>query len=409
MTRRDRVQFEGSDGSTLAGRLDLPDGQPRATALFAHCFTCGKDVRAASRIARALTDQGFAVLRFDFTGLGESDGEFANTTFSSNVGDLVCAADHLRETHDAPSLLIGHSLGGAAVLAAADSIPEAEAVVTIAAPADPAHVTGLFADQRAEIEAAGEAEVSLAGRKFRVRQEFLDDIAEQPQQARIARLGRALLVMHSPIDNLVGIDNARKIYEAARQPKSFVALDDADHLLTKAEDADYVGDVIAAWVRRYLPDARSDETSRPDGDPGVVVVSETRDGRYTQRIAAGRHILTADEPASVGGNDAGPSPYDLLLAGLGACTTMTARMYAERKGLALESTSVTLRHERIHARDCEDCESKTGMLDHIERVVTLAGDLSDEERARLLEIVDRCPVHRTLTSEVHVHTRVAAP
>ncbi len=405
MAQQQQVQFEGSGGETLAGRLDLPEGPPRASALFAHCFTCGKDIRAATRIARALTAQGFAVLRFDFTGLGESAGEFADATFTSNVGDLVKAAGFLRRHHVAPSVLIGHSLGGAAVLAAAGAIPEAQAVVTIAAPADPAHVKGLLGDQRAEIEALGQAEVTLAGRQFRVRREFLDDIAEQPQAARIAGLARALLVMHSPTDNLVGIDNARRIYEAARHPKSFVALDGADHLLTRTEDAEYVADVIAAWVRRYLPDLRPDPVSRPDGDPGVVVVAESGDGRYTQRVTAGRHVFVADEPASVGGNDAGPSPYDLLLAALGACTAMTARMYAERKGIALAATTVTLRHARIHARDCESCATASGMLDHVQRTVSFAGDLSDEERFRLLEIVGRCPVHRTLTSEVFVETR----
>lgn len=406
MARSHHVRFAGSD-ATLAGRLDLPDGEPRATALFAHCFTCGKDVKAASRIARALTAQGFAVMRFDFTGLGESEGEFAETTFTSNVGDLVRAAEHLREHHQAPSLLIGHSLGGAAVLAAAEEIPQARAVVTIAAPADPAHVAGLLGEQRATIEAAGEAEVTLAGRRFRVQREFLDDISEQPQQERIANLGRPLLVMHSPTDDLVGIDNARRIYEAARHPKSFVALDGADHLLTRPDDAEFVADLVAAWVRRYLPDARSEESSRPDGDPGAVVVAETGDGRYVQKVAAGRHVFLADEPHAVGGDDAGPSPYDLLLAALGACTAMTARMYAERKGLALESTSVTLRHRRIHARDCESCETESGMIDHLERVVSFSGDLSAEDRSRLLEIVDRCPVHRTLTSEVAIATRAA--
>ncbi|MEU4293177.1 bifunctional alpha/beta hydrolase/OsmC family protein [Kribbella sp. NPDC026596] len=405
MTQRQRVQFVGSTSDTLVGRLDLPEGRSRATALFAHCFTCGKDSHAAARIARALVAQGIAVLRFDFTGLGESDGEFAGTTFSSNVGDLVKAADFLREHHEGPSLLIGHSLGGAAVLAAAGAIPEVRAVVTVAAPADPAHVTGLFGDEKAEVEARGEAEVTLAGRTFRVRREFLDDIAEQPQLARITDLGQALLVVHSPTDNVVGIDNARRIYEAARHPKSFMALEGADHLLTRTPDAEYVADVIAAWVRRYLPDPRPDALSRPGGDPGVVVVSESGDGRYAQQVVAGRHVFVADEPDAVGGNDSGPSPYGLLLAALGACTAMTARMYAERKGLPLDSTSVTLRHSRIHARDCETCATGAGLLDHVDRVVSFAGDLTDDQRARLLEIVDRCPVHRTLTSEVVIETR----
>ncbi|MFW6204198.1 MAG: alpha/beta fold hydrolase [Actinomycetota bacterium] len=411
MTSFQKVTFAGTGGEALAGRLDLPDGPVRAVALFAHCFTCGKDIVAASRISRALTERGISVLRFDFTGLGESDGEFANATFSSNVDDLVRAADHLRATAAAPTLLVGHSLGGAAVLAAAHRIPEVRAVATIGAPADPAHVSGLFDQQRDDIETDGEATVTLAGRPFQVRREFLADIASQPQQARIAKLGRALLVLHASGDEIVGIDNARIIYEAARHPKSFVSLDDADHLLSRRGDAEYAAAMIAAWADRYLPSRAQGTAGRPrserNGSSSVVVTGAGE--AFTQQVEVRGHKLVADEPASAGGDDLGPTPYDLLLAALGTCTSMTVGMYARRKNWPLHSTTVTLTHSRIHAADCESCETTSGYLDHIRREVRFDGDLDAAQRARLLEIADRCPVHRTLQSEVVVETVTAEP
>ena len=398
----ERFDFPNASGQQLAGLIDMPMGEPRAYALFAHCFTCGKDVHAAARLAGGLTALGIAVLRFDFTGLGESVGEFANTTFSSNDADLVAAADHLRRTRRAPALLIGHSLGGAAVLAAASGVPEAKAVVTIAAPCDPKHVAGLFRDHVDAIRAQGEVEVTLAGRPFRIRREFLDDVAEQNLTQRIADLRKALLVFHSPVDQFVGIDNASCIFLAARHPKSFVSLDDADHLLSRRSDAAYVANVIAAWAERYLDAAPSvmEGTSAGTG----VTVGETGQGKFQQLVQAGAHRLLADEPASFGGLDSGPSPYDFLLAALGACTAMTLRLYAERKALALGRVQVHLTHGRIHAEDCENCETKEGMLDRIDRAITLDGDLDDAQRQRLLEIADKCPVHRTLTSEVEIRT-----
>jgi len=398
----ERFDFPNAAGQQLAGLLDTPVAGPRAYALFAHCFTCGKDVRAAQRIAEALTARGIAVLRFDFTGLGASEGEFANTTFSSNVADLVAAADHLRRARRAPALLIGHSLGGAAILAAAGSVPEARAVATIAAPCDPQHVTGLFREHVETIRAQGEIEVALAGRPFRIRRELLDDVAEQNLTQRIAGLRKALLVFHSPVDELVGIDNASCIFLAAKHPKSFVSLDDADHLLSRRGDAAYVAHVMAAWAERYL-DAAPAMQDGAAAAPGVTV-SETRAGRFQQLIEAGRHRLLADEPASVGGLDSGLSPYDLLLAALGACTAMTLRLYAERKALPLERVRVHLRHGKIHAADCESCETREGMIDRIERTITLEGGLDDAQRRRLLEIADKCPVHRTLSSEIEIRT-----
>lgn len=401
-----RLQFPGHDGQMLSGRLDQPAGPVRAFALFAHCFTCGKDVLAASRIAAALTAHGIAVLRFDFTGIGNSGGDFANTNFSSNVADLIAAADYLRAHFQAPSLLIGHSLGGAAVLAAAGDIPEVRAVATIAAPSDPSHVVGMFGDSAPVIEANGEAQVMLAGRPFRIRRQFLVDAAEQNLLARVSQLRRALLVMHSPSDKTVDIDNASQIFIAARHPKSFVSLDHADHLLTRKEDAAYVANTVAAWSQRYLG---IDTALLPAeaGEEGLVTVEENHAGAFQQRVTVGKHQFLADEPASFGGLNGGPAPYDLLLAALGACTAMTMRMYAERKGLPLEHVSVSLRHEKIHAADCVTCETKDGKVDWIDREITLRGALDAAQREALLAIADKCPVHRTLHSEVVVRTRTA--
>ena len=405
--RRERFNFTNAMGELLAGILNLPEGEPTAYALFAHCFTCGKDNLAAKRIAETLTEAGLGVLRFEFTGLGMSEGEFANTHFASNIADLVAAAAHLRRTRAAPALLVGHSLGGAAVLAAAAQVPEARAVVTIAAPSDPAHVTHLFGEQVVDaIRQHGEVEVQLAGRPFRIRREFLDDVAEHNLTSHIANLRKALLVLHSPADDTVAIENATRIFAAAKHPKSFISLADADHLLGRRSDAVYAGNVIAAWVERYLG-APPQVAVTTDGGPRDVVVTETRRSKFEQSIAIGPHHLAADEPVAAGGRDSGPNPYELLLAGLGACTAMTLRLYAEHKQLPLERVSVRLRHDKIHAEDCESCETKVGRIDRIDRTIALEGDLNATERSRLLEIADKCPVHRTLTSEVEIRTRAA--
>ena len=398
----ERFDFANAQGEKLAALLDRPDGPIRAVALFAHCFTCGKDNKAARLIAQGLTSHGIAVLRFVFTGLGSSEGEFANTTFSSNADDLVAAADHLRTQVAAPAILIGHSLGGAAVLAAAHRIAEARAVVTIAAPFDPAHIAGLFGDRVEDIKSKGEVEVTLAGQPFRVRRALLDDIAEQKIAARIAELRKALLAFHSPTDETVGIDNASRIFTTAKHPKSFISLADANHLLRRSSDAAYVAHVIAAWAERYLEMPTTQLAAA--AEPGEVVVRETRHGTFQQDITAGTHHFLADEPTAAGGLDSGPGPYDLLLAALGACTSMTLRLYADRKQLPLGRTRVRLRHSRIYAADCAECETKDGMLDRIERVISFEGELDAETRKRLLEIADKCPVHRTLTSEIDIRT-----
>lgn len=403
-----KITFTGSQGEQLAARLDLPAGTPRAIAIFAHCFTCGKDIAAASRISAGLVAEGFGVLRFDFTGLGSSEGEFANTNFSSNVADLIAAGDMLRDRYQAPRLLIGHSLGGAAVLAAAPQIPEVEAVATIAAPSDPAHTAGVFTpDALAAIERDGEADVELAGRPFRIKRQFLDDISSQRLDDAIADLGAALLVMHSPIDTLVDIDHARRIYQTARHPKSFVSIDGADHLLTNRSDSAYVARLLAAWTSRYLPGSEPDPaTSAPSKLPdGEVLVEESGTGPFSQRVTAGNHTFTADEPIGIG-DDTGPTPYDLLLAGLGACTSMTLRMYADRKNLPLDHVRVTLTHSRTHSDDCADPDSAPCKIDLIERRIELDGDLTDDQRTSLAAIADKCPVHRTLEGDIRVATTI---
>ncbi len=409
----EKIEFQGALGDVLAARLDIPQTPPKAFALFAHCFTCSKDILAATRIAAQLNDLGIAVLRFDFTGLGASGGEFANTNFSSNVQDLVKAADYLRDHHAAPAILIGHSLGGAAVLAAAGAIPEIKAVVTIGAPASAEHVSHHFQAAIAEIREKGEAEVRLVGRPFKIKKQFLDDIESQALEQKIAALKKPLLVLHAPLDATVGIENAEAIFRAAKHPKSFVSLDNADHLLTRKEDAEYAATVIAAWASRYagydLGDA-ADQTRKSAQKITGVRVKTTGNGKFQNEVQAGRHMMIADEPADVGGMDSGPNPYDFLLAALGTCTSMTMQMYADHKGLALEGIEVELHHEKIHASDCADCETKEGMLDEITRAITILGPkLTEEQRAKLIEIANKCPVHKTLHGEVRIQTHAVKP
>lgn len=365
---------------------------------------------AASRISGALAERGIAVLRFDFTGLGGSEGDFANADFSSNVGDLIAAAAHLRETAEAPSILIGHSLGGAAVLASAAAIPESRAVVTVNAPSDPAHVLKLLGDARTALDDGKVAEVELGGRRFTIAPNFVKDLEAANLLEAVHGMRKAFLIFHAPRDQVVGIDNATRLFQAALHPKSFVALDGADHLVSRREDAVYVAEIVAAWAPRYLKDRRpTPALVEAPLEPGTVAVSETGEGRFAQTVRVGRHQLRADEPVAYGGNDTGPGPYDYLLAGLGACTAMTIRMYAERKGIPLERVAVRLRHDKIHAQDCADCKTREGRIDRIQREIEFLGDLDAETRARLLEIADKCPVHRTLHSEVLIVTAEVEP
>jgi len=400
-----RLEFENSNGEMLAGLLELPERVDKISsfALFAHCFTCGKDIAAASRISRALAAKGIAVLRFDFTGLGNSDGDFANTNFSSNIEDLVQAAKALEAQYQAPQILIGHSLGGAAVLGATAKLDSIKAVVTIGAPATAQHVAHLFKEKSAQIQAQGEATVALGVREFSIKKQFLDDIDQYSSTEKIRDLRAALLVFHSPLDTIVPIDEAGRIFQAARHPKSFISLDKADHLLSKAADAEYVATTIASWASRYLDleqdDAASDSLDLADGE---VMISEL-DHKFLRGMYSNSHFLRADEPVNYGGGDLGPSPYDLLLMSLGACTSMTLRMYAKRKKLPLEDVSIRLFHERVHAEDCIECEAR---IERITRRISLVGDLNDEQRRKLLEIADKCPVHRTLESVPKIVTEL---
>ena len=400
--KSERLEFSGHNGATLAARLDLPSGTPVAYALFAHCFTCSKDIPAARRIAQRLSSLGIAVLRFDFTGLGHSGGEFANTGFSSNVSDLLQAADYLREKYSAPQLLIGHSLGGAAVLAAASSIPEAKAVVTIGAPAEPEHVLHNFSHKVSDICDKGEDQVELAGRTFTIKKSFIEDIAAVSLEQHVSQLKKALLVMHAPLDETVAIDNAAQLFQMAKHPKSFVTLDDADHLLTRAEDAEYAAEMISAWAQRYI--AVSLLPKMMQVPEGITRVIEADPNSFTQDISAGGHHIVADEPVSYGGKYLGATPYQLVAAGLGACTSMTIRMYARQKKIPLDSVQVDVSHSKVHAQDCEDCQTNNGKIDQFERNILLSGSLTAEQRKRLLEIADRCPVHKTLESEIKIVT-----
>ena len=400
-----KLSFKNEKGEHLAARLDLPaDEKPVAYAMFAHCFTCTKNLNAVVNINRALAKEGIATLRFDFTGLGESEGDFSHTSFSSNISDLIAAADFLKQEFDAPKLLIGHSLGGAAVLQAAKYIPSSIAVATLGAPSNLTHLARYLKPQQNAIATGGEAEITLAGKTFKIKKQFLDDLDLIPMQEAIQNLNKALLIFHSPVDSIVGIENAAEIFQLARHPKSFISLDRADHLLSNREDSLYVGSVLAAWARKYLEISPPASVARDLTDNRVM----TRTGRrgYQTEIVASGHRLLADEPIAVGGSDTGPTPYDYLLAALGACTSMTLRMYADRKGLALESIVVRLKHQKIHAEDCRSCETKSGKIDTIEREIELQGPLDQEQRQRLLEIADRCPVHRTLHSEIIVNSKL---
>jgi putative redox protein len=396
-----KVTFQNKEGQSLVGRLELPiDQRPHNYAIFAHCFTCNKNLSAVKNIGKALTARGFGVLRFDFTGLGESDGDFEDTNFSGNVADLIAAADYLNENYKAPSLLIGHSLGGAAVIFAATEITSVKAIATIGAPSNPNHVQHLFKSGLEEIEASGKAIVNLSGRDFTIKKQFIDDLESKSLPDTAKNLRKAILVMHSPQDDTVGIKNAEEIYIAARHPKSFVSLDGADHLLMNKKDSIYAGEVIAGWARRYveIPEDINLKSKHQ------VVASLDSEDSFTTAMKVGNHYLTADEPISFGGNDFGPSPYELVSAGLSACTAMTVQMYVKRKGWPLKNIEVHTSYSKTHAQDCEDCESDIAKIDTFRREIRLTGNLDEKQIARVLQIADKCPVHKTLHNEVQILT-----
>lgn len=403
MITTETFSFEGKGGVMLDGRLEKPRyGKPRGVAIFAHCFTCGKDSRAATFVTRALAAKGVMVLRFDFAGLGGSMGDFSG--FATHVADLEAAATALADKGHPPTLLIGHSLGGAAVIAAASRIDSVKAVAAIGAPSDTDHVLHHLGDKLEEVEVEGEAVVKIAGRDFCVKKDFVDETRGQLQAEALENLGKALLILHSPTDELVGVEHARNNFEAAKHPKSFVSLDGADHLLMKDADAHYAADVIAAWAGPFLTPMEEMEDDRPLD--GIVRVS-TAGGKFAQHVLTSSHDLLADEPKSYGGNDDGPTPYDLLLGSLGTCTAMTIQMYADRKGIDLKHVRVELEHSRDHAKDCmSDVDDGAEQIQVIDKSIELTGDFTQEQHDRMIEIADKCPVHRTLLGDLHIHSTV---
>ena len=401
--KSEKLSFRNSDDFELSAKLDLPENEPLAFALFAHCFTCSKDLSAARNISRALTAYDIAVMSFDFTGIGSSEGAFEETNFSSNISDLIDASDFLAENYQAPKIIIGHSLGGAAALFAGARMENIEAVVTIGAPFDPYHVTHLLGNDIDKIKEEGKAEVNIGGRPFTISKTFVDDLNQHHPEQVAKSLRKPLLIMHSPQDTIVGIENAAKIYTAAHHPKSYISLDGADHLLSDKKDSQYVGKMIASWVEKYLGLEHSNTTDPIYKSKSIVAVETGNEGFFT-KIKAGDHAIVADEPTSVGGTNKGPSPYELLASALGACTTMTLQMYARHKKWDLKSVVVHVDHDKNYAEDCENCENSNAKIDHFDRKIELIGDLDETQKKRLLEIADKCPVHKTLHSEVVVNS-----
>ncbi len=401
-----KIQFQNNNGDSLSAVLDLPLlGHPKAYALFAHCFTCSKNYITMRNVSQTLIKHGIAVFRFDFTGLGDSEGDFSETNFSSNIQDIMAAVSYLRENYEEPELMIGHSLGGTAVLSAADQVQACKAVVTIGSPGESKYVFNALKNKLDEIQSAGQAEVSIAGRPFIIKKQFLDDVAAVNMREKIRSLGRALLVLHSPVDDVVHIDNAKEIFTAAQHPKSFVSLDNTDHLLSKMADAVYVGNLIASWAERYVISAEKPGAAKLIPVKNQSVVRTGKPGFFTEIVANG-HPLIADEPVEYGGTDLGPTPYDLLATSLGACTSMTIRMYSERKKWPLESVIVKVKHEKIHSQDCGDCETENKMVDVLERELEFIGQLNEEQKERLRQIADKCPVHKTLSAEIKIRTKI---
>lgn len=403
---RIEAKFQNSQGELLSGSLELPVGVVQSYAVFAHCFTCSKNNLAATRIALALADHGIAVLRFDFTGLGSSEGDFANSNFSSNLQDLIAAAGFLEKHYAAPTLLIGHSLGGAAVLAVARDIASIKAVITIGAPATATHIKHLFGDSYEQFSKESIVSVQLSGRSFNIKRQFIDDLEKYNSLEHIGALKKALLILHSPVDTVVSIDEAARIYSAAKHPKSFISLDRADHLLSNPLDSRYVAEVISVWAKRYFTsESLPVESKEQSIAEGVVVVRE-RDRKFTREILTHRHCVISDEPITLGGSDLGLNPYELLLAALGSCTSMTLRMYANHKQIDLQDIRVELHHSRVHADDCADCEQQKALIDVMTRSIHLTGNLTDQQRSRLLEIANQCPVHKTLQGKIRIDTNL---
>ncbi len=396
--RKIEVSFKNSNSQSLKGILELPTNQePHNFALFAHCFTCNKNFHAPTNISRSLASEGYGVLRFDFTGLGESEGEFEDTNFSGNVEDLIAAASFLESEYKAPSLLIGHSLGGAAALYAAKKMKSVKCITTINTPSKLEHVQKHFSSSMDEIESKGFASVNIGGRSFKIKKHFVDDLKANKDSNELSELDKSLLILHSPQDNIVSIKHAEELYIAARHPKSFITLDGADHMLSDKKDSIYAGKVIGTWASKYinLPERKELETDHE-------VMANLGSEGYTTHIIAGNHNLLADEPKSIGGEDLGPTPYELLSSGLAACTSMTIQMYARRKEWNLENVETHINYSKKHAIDCENCENDSAKIDTFEREIVIKGDLDDSKLDKLMEIADKCPVHKTLSSKIQI-------
>lgn len=402
--KREKLEIINEKGHKLYAQLELPASQnPQQYAIFAHCFSCHSNYKAIGNITRKLTEAGFGVLKFDFTGLGQSEGEFAESHFSANISDLLAVNQHMIKNNMTPALLVGHSLGGAAVIAAASQLENIKAVATINAPSNVEHVTRHFTHQFNESSEKGAVEINIGGRPFKINQEFVDDFSKTDLPAITKHLRKAILILHSPIDTTVSIDEAQKIYLSARHPKSFISLDSADHLLTDPADSSYVGTMIGAWAKRYFPEEEI-QILKTGGEQLVGHLNFKNN--FTTQIQTKTHSFTADEPASIGGDDFGPSPYELLNAGLAACTAMTLKLYAERKKWDLQEVYVYITHARKHSDELNIKKETPGYLDHINKKLKFIGNLDETQILKLKDIASRCPVHRTLLSEVVIDTEV---
>ena len=399
--KTERLNIVNKKGVELSAKLELPANQrPNGYAIFAHCFTCSSNINAVTNISRTLTQHGFGVLRFDFTGLGRSKGEFADSHFSANISDLLDVHQYMAEHYEAPSLLVGHSLGGAAVLVAASKLDAVKAVATIGAPASAEHTTKHFASQMEGISKGEKVAVNIGGRSFNINKEFVEEFQSVDLMEVVKSMKKPLLVMHSPFDKIVGIENAQKIYQHAFHPKSFISLDDADHLLTKKEDSIYVGNLIGTWIQRYFSVKSKDELST-EGEQ-VVGHLNLKEDNFTTSIQTKNHSIIADEPLKVGGDDFGPSPYELFSASLVACTTMTLKMYANRKKWDLQEVYVYVTHTKKQVQDGDEKIE----ISQLEKKLKFVGDLSEEQKTRLKEIAAKCPVHKTMLGDIEIETSV---
>ena len=395
-----RFSFENASGLQLAAIVDLPILPIKYFALYAHCFSCGKDILVAARIARSLAAKGIAVMRFDFTGIGSSEGSFEESNFTNNCLDIVAATEYMRQHYQAPRLLIGHSLGGTAMLNAAEHIPEAAAIVSIAAPASPDHVLSHFESEVDKLEKQEKVDIELANKTLTISRDFVADLKQHSLLEKISQLRKALLIFHSPIDNIVSINEASKIFVAAKHPKSFISLDKADHLITEKKDIEYIAEAINAWALRYID---ADIAEVPKIDSGEVLVGEGNNN-FLREVASDDHAWFSDEPIAVGGDNLGPDPYEQLLSSLGTCTSMTLRMYVNHKGWQVDDIQVELKHSRQHIQDCEQPDKKLCKIELIEKLITITGQLDEKQLKRLTEVADRCPVHKTLLGEIKIQS-----